>query len=145
MSARKQWAPKLKPIKEKSAWVSFAAKPETTEPEPEVAEPGLMFPSIRLLDVMNEIGIPHSSEIESEHWVSYPLVTTNTELWKKDDKVSFSRLKVYILNYIHKNKLVKNGYVFPDELLQVLDEEMDMERITFHTFYQLLESHLYTE
>lgn len=131
--------PKTKP----SVWLSVASKPEKVETQPEkIDEPGLLFPSDPLLYIMNEIGIPHSLEIESEHWVSMPLLSTNTKLWKTDDKVSFSRLKVYIRHYIHKNQLFKNEHVFPDKLLQVLEE---MERVTFSNFDKILESHLFTE
>jgi len=106
----------------------------------------MLYPSEPLLYVMNKIGIPHPSELPTERgyteseWIQMPLVFSDKELWKTDDKVSLVRLRLYIYQYLKKNNLLKPTFT-PDETLKVLDEDMD--RISYKNLIKLVESHLY--
>jgi hypothetical protein len=95
---------------------------------------------------MNKIGIPHPSELHTEsadiesEWIKMPLVFSDKELWKTDDKVSLVRLRLYIYQYLKKNNCLKHTFT-PNETLKVLDE--DMEQISYTNLIKLVQSHLY--
>lgn len=99
-----------------------------------------LYPSEELLQVLNTIGVPHSSEV-NEKWLTLPLKFSEKKMWKTNDKINVLRLRSYIYHYLNKNNFIINKTVIPNDLLKILDHQF--EKMDYKYFIHLLDDHLY--